>query len=434
MMLRKSAGIGVCLLDENVTIIYELREFIYHRGAMSPGPTLFDDITLSAGEVWTPQQWGVAEASAKRLFNPRSPIDEEQLFSGRQQQVSDLLSVIYEKGAHAVLYGERGVGKSSLANVITSKIPPVIQNIKFLKENCRPEDSFFTLWAKMLWEFEYEGVMISEYLKEENRHFVLIKILESLKKDKQYVFIFDEFDRVSSIETKNAMADTIKHFSDYPQNITIVIVGVGLSIEELFGAHPSISRCCQQIPMPRMSKSELLDILDERYPKIGVYAGEEVASQLIDLSQGLPGFAHLAGREAVLSAIRRRERKIDKFDYQEAIRESVRHAQESIVSAYSKATYSAKENIYKEVLLACAMAETDGRGKFSASDIREALAGIVGRRIEIAGFARHLAAFCDPDRGPVLRKTGKPKRFQYQFVEAPLQPYVIMAGKKDGLI
>lgn len=79
---------------------------------------------------------------------------------------------------------------------------------------------------------------------------------------------------------------------------------------------------------------------------------------------------------------------------------------------------------------ACAMAHTDERGKLSASDVRDALTKILGRRIEIAGFARHMAAFCDADRG----KTGKPKRFQYQFVDAPLQPYIIMAGKKDELI
>ena len=47
---------------------------------------------------------------------------------------------------------------------------------------------------------------------------------------------------------------------------------------------------------------------------------------------------------------------------------------------------------------------------------------------------RLLAAFCNQDRGPVLRKTGKPKGFQYQFIDAPLQPYVTMVGKKDGLI
>jgi AAA domain len=393
---------------------------------MCSDKTLFD--SFQTAPAWNDQQWGLAEASARRLFNPSSPIDEERLFSGRIQQVSDLLGIIYEKGAHGILFGERGVGKSSLANTITAKIPPAITNIKFLKENCRPEDTFFTLWSKMLWEFQYEEISISDYLREEDRHYIIIKILETLPKNKQYVLIFDEFDRIENVQTKNAMADTIKHFSDYPQNITIVIVGVGFSIEELFGAHPSIQRCCQQIPMPRMSFNA------DRYPQIGIEVDNDVRKMLVGLSQGLPGFAHLAGREAALSAIRRRVRQVEEFDYKEAIKESVRRAQESIVNAYSKAVYSAKENIYREVLLACAMAHTDERGKFSASDVRDALTKILGRRIEIAGFARHLAAFSDADRGPVIRKTGKPKRFQYQFVDAPLQPYIIMTGKKDGLI
>ena len=280
-------------------------------------------------EAWTDQDWGLAQVTTHRLFNPSSPIDEDRLFSGRLDQVSDLLGVVYEKGAHAILFGERGVGKSSLANTITAKIPPAVTNIQFLKENSRPEDTFFTLWSKMLFKFQYDGINVADYLKDETRDFVIIKILESLPRTSQYVFVFDEFDRISSQATKTAIADTIKHFSDYPQNITIVIVGVGFSIEELFGAHPSIQRCCHQIPMPRMSKTELSEILSDRYPQIGLLCSSEMIDRLIELSRGLPGYAHLAGREAALSAIRRKSRKIEDFDYSEAIQESVRRAQES---------------------------------------------------------------------------------------------------------
>ena len=45
-----------------------------------------------------------------------------------------------------------------------------------------------------------------------------------------------------------------------------------------------------------------------------------------------------------------------------------------------------------------------------------------------------LAAFCDEERGAVIRKSGKPRRFQYQFVDAPLQPFIVLAGKKDGMV
>jgi Cdc6-like AAA superfamily ATPase len=304
----------------------------------------------------------------------------------------------------------------------------------FKKENCRPEDTFFTLWAKMLWSFDYEGVPISDYLKDESREYIVVKMLEQLSRDKQYVFIFDEFDRLEDDNTKRAMADTIKHFSDYPQNITIIVVGVGLSIEQLFGAHPSIERCCRQIPMQRMSDAELEQIVAERYPVIGISASARITELLIDLSQGMPGFVHLAAREAAISAINRRSRNVEDFDYKNAINESVRRAQESIITAYKKAVYSPKDNMYDKVLLACALAKRDEQGKFSATDIREQLKKLLKRDISISGFTRHIAAFCDQDRGAVLRKSGKPKRFQYQFIDAPLQPYVVMVGRKNGLI
>ena len=136
---------------------------------------LFSGLDLE--KVWTDKDWGLATAATQRLFNPSSPIDEDRLFSGRLTQVTDMLGVVYERGAHAILFGERGVGKSSLANTITAKIPPAVTNIKFLKENCRPEDTFFTLWSKILFEFQYDETLISDYLKDETRDFMVIKIL-----------------------------------------------------------------------------------------------------------------------------------------------------------------------------------------------------------------------------------------------------------------
>lgn len=307
------------------------------------------------------------------------------MFSGRIGQVNDVLNVVYERGAHSILFGERGVGKSSLANIISAKIPPVLANIQVLKENCRPDDTFFTLWSKMLFNFDYDGIRVAEQLKHETRDFMAIKILEALPKTQQYVFVFDEFDRLAA-PTKAALADIIKHFSDYPQNVTIVVVGVGLSIEELFGVHPSIHECCRQIPLPRMSKIELSEIIIERYAQIGVSATADMIDRLVDLAHGLPGCAHLVGREAALLALNHRRRKLDLSDYDEAITQSVRRAQESIVAAYNRAVYSAKENIYRHVLLACAMARTDERGMFAAADVREALIPTLGRRVEIASL------------------------------------------------
>lgn len=382
---------------------------------------------------WTSPDWTLAEARTQQLFNPSSPIDEETLFSGRCGQVTDLLGAVHEKGAHAIVYGERGVGKSSLANIIPTKISPAATKIRFLKENCRPEDTFFTLWSKSLFSHQSNGASISELWRNETREFVVIKALEELPRNTQFVFVFDEFDRISSSETKAGIADTIKHFSDYPTNITIVIVGVGHSVEDLFGAHPSIQRCCRQIPLRRMARPELCAMLADRYFRIGLQCSENMIDRLVDLSCGFPGNLHLAGREAALSAVRAKRTEITEQDYVQALGESVRRSQDSAVGAYHRAIHRASQTIYKEVLLACAMAKSDDRGTFTAADVRDALSEVLGRRVEITNFAKHLAAFCDPDRGPVLHKSGKDETpARYQFIDSALQRYVFLTARKAG--
>lgn len=120
-------------------------------------------------------------------------------------------------------------------------------------------------------------------------------------------------------------------------------------------------------------------------------------------------------------------------DVQEAIDVALRKTQESVAQLYYSATYSARENLYKQVLAACANARTDDRGYFSAAAVRESLSELLGRRMEIPQFAMHLNAFSS-DRGPVLRKEGDKKKFRYRFLNPLLQPYVVMRALRDGLM
>ena len=69
--------------------------------------------------------WEFLRAAAQNLFRPKAPIEDDKLFQGRLKQVSDVLDVIYEDGAHAVIFGERGVGKTSLANIIEKRVIPM---------------------------------------------------------------------------------------------------------------------------------------------------------------------------------------------------------------------------------------------------------------------------------------------------------------------
>ena len=48
------------------------------------------------------------------VFSPISPIKRRDFFFGRRIQLEDVVDAINETGQHAILYGERGVGKTSL--------------------------------------------------------------------------------------------------------------------------------------------------------------------------------------------------------------------------------------------------------------------------------------------------------------------------------
>jgi hypothetical protein len=122
-------------------------------------------------------------------------------------------------------------------------------------------------------------------------------------------------------------------------------------------------------------------------------------------------------------------------DVEGVIGMAVEKAAHSIRSAYQKATRSARpESQYEQVLLACALAEKDELGYFTASAVREPMSQIMGRAYEIPAFARHLNQFAEPVRGCVLQKTGESRRYFYRFANPLLQPFVILSGLAHELI
>ena len=76
------------------------------------------------------------------IFTPSTPIDQRGLFRGRIEQVLQLTSALVEPGRHVVLYGERGVGKTSLANVLADFLSGPSGSIRVARFNCNTQDDF----------------------------------------------------------------------------------------------------------------------------------------------------------------------------------------------------------------------------------------------------------------------------------------------------
>jgi hypothetical protein len=107
----------------------------------------------------------------------------------------------------------------------------------------------------------------------------------------------------------------------------------------------------------------------------------------------------------------------------------------TIQNAYVAAVRSSQPgNLYREVLLACALAPKNSLGYFTSGQVREPLETIAGRRLEIPAFAKHMNEFLGTDRGGVLRREGKPRGYSYRFADPMTQPYIIMSSLNDEII
>jgi Cdc6-like AAA superfamily ATPase len=383
----------------------------------------------------TDSDWEFLRAASQNLFKPKTPIDDDKLFAGRLDQLNDILDAVYEEGGHAVIFGERGVGKTSLARIVNKKIAPVISNLSVRHISCGTEDDFFTIWGNAFNDFEAGDMRPVDYFRQSGNPYEVYNALNDLNQSQYNLFIFDEFDRIADKKTLHLMGDLIKHFSNNAINVTIIVVGVGDTLMELFAGHASISRCCAQIKMPRMSPDELREILTERIPKIGFSIESKVDEAIVKLSQGMPGYVHLLGQLSLKNAIVRRSKTVTMDDFGFALSQALEKADYETRQDYYKAISSAnKDNKYKEVLLACALAKSNELGYFYAGDVKEPYSLIRKRSMDIPNFAPNLNNLCQPERGPALVKSGEKKRYQYRFNNPLLQPLAVMIGVHDNMV
>jgi Cdc6-like AAA superfamily ATPase len=387
------------------------------------------------------------DIQVSQVFTPSTPVREADLFAGRIDQIRKVVDAINQDGQHAVVFGERGVGKTSLSNIIANRLRAAGSDVLAPKITCEGADSYASLWRKVLSEIDLikkkavVGFQMSVFEETKTAAEVvgdnptpddIRRLLTLLGGDRILYIVIDEFDRIANPTVKRALADTIKAFSDHAVPATIIVVGVSDNVDDLIEEHESIERCLVQIRMPRMSPNESLQILSTGSKKLQIIFSTEASSRIVNLSQGLPHYTHLLALHAVRECIDEDKSEVQPEHLDRAIGKAVENAQQSLRSVYYKAVTSPrKDALHGPVLLACALAEPDEFGFFAAADVREPLTKIMGRKYEIPGYAGHLKEFCGPQRGEILIRSGVKHKHRFRFRNPLMQPLVIMQGLVD---
>ena len=369
-------------------------------------------------------------------FSPSAPINKKA-FAGREAQINDVVSACMQRGQHVVIFGERGAGKTSLANALSQMLVSRFVMPDCGTINCDQTTTFASLWRAILSEIPIsrnatnrspagpdraQGTF-AQFLPENVTPHAVTAALQNRGK---ILIIVDEVDRIQDKTTTTLLADTIKSLSDHVIDTTLVLVGVAESVETLIAEHESIQRALVQVHMPRMSQSEIDTIIDNGLSNVRMTIHDNAKRRLFKLSQGLPHYAHLLGMHSAMTAAAQGRMQITIDDAHQALRKALRQAQHGVGEDYERVAMAISDNLNHWVLLACALASTDEHGYFSARDVGIPLRMLMKKDFPVTVFNHHLAAYCETRNGPVLRKTASARGFRFKFRNAAMQPYIIL--------
>jgi Cdc6-like AAA superfamily ATPase len=395
--------------------------------------------------------WKTLGLKVGLVFRPSAPVDEEKLFAGRIDQMRRVADAVNQPGRHAVIFGERGVGKTSLVSVLSKRLGNPAGTLAAVRVNCNSADDYSSLWHKVFSQFEifestrrmgfgqgqeeHTRVPLRNQLPEKITPSAVISALGLISTHSVPVIILDEFDRLAP-EVTRLVADTIKTLSDQNITSTLVLVGVADAVSQLISQHESTERALVQVPIERMTRDELNEILDKGLGVLDMTIDARSRSFITLISQGLPTYTHALALHAARAAIDEETSAINYEHTSSATLASLQDAEQSVRSLYDAALATPQgETLYPAVLLACALVKCGELGFFSAGDVRMPLRAITGRNdIDIPNFAKHLKEFSQDVRGPVLQRTGGSHRVRYRFTKPLLQPYIIIKALAEKRI
>lgn len=276
-------------------------------------------------------------------FSPNRPIDDPLRFTGRREQVEEVVDSLYQVAhgnpKHTIITGDRGIGKSSL--LLQTRF--LAQGDNRLSERLSiylglEKHTFATAWhdcdkgqgvrdlvrglsrdiegklTKIIGKIDFK-MNIFDVL-EVGRNIQQSEIISDLvaafvsdatnafsrlqaKGHAGLIFFIDEIDRAdasSGIASFFKLA-TERLSREGQHRIAFFAAGITGAIQNLEEEHASIVRTFRDVPIPRWTKPESDELLKIGFDSVGVSYDPGLFTRIFQLSAGFPEPIHLLGSE-----------------------------------------------------------------------------------------------------------------------------------------
>lgn len=392
----------------------------------------------------------ILKSKVREVFTPHQPIHSVKLFFGRQREVQKIIEQINTPGQHSLLYGDRGVGKSSLANIATQLLISKLITGKLYTKRCDSSDTFETAIEEPLIASGFDPSLVEQYesVRKSGEAGInqIVKAAGRVEKETAHTYRFertlspslvakafqnfngllylDESDALASLNDKHKLAELIKQLSDNGSGFKILVVGIAETAAELTGGHPSVHRCLKETKLGRMPPEELSLIIAEGASKLRLQFEKDVIESIVRVSSGYPHFTHLLALKCAEEAITQGKKKITSEDLKKSMLLSVEDAEGTLRRQYKIAVRSFNTQMYERILLAAARLNKD---EFAANELREEVDKITGTtntQAKLNNFLKRLVS--DTEETILVRKA----KGMYKFADPRMPSYVKIANKE----
>jgi len=396
---------------------------------------------------------------------PSNAIDSFEHLVGRGQQLERIEEAVASPGKHVFIYGDRGAGKTSLAQTIAyahnpSASTPVLvacgkkttfSSIVFDIANqligrsrlLTTERSRTSGGQLSIGPLTGSGVSgnSTEKIAERQIDIVDLNAATSILSEAasvrggRSIVVIDEFENLPSLEDRQLFAELIKQLSDRKVPVTLVFCGIGESLEDLLQGHGSSDRYLheEKLPTPPLNFGQQWEIVDAAATKLGLAVNIDSRLRIAQVSDGFPHYVHLICEKLFWRAFRAEEfvDELSPEDYMAAVQSALNSVEARLRAAYDLAVKKDLDQ-YQEILWAVADHYELTRNTQSIySNSYERIMEERGRTpLTQKTFMARLTALKSASHGSIL--TGE-RRGWIRFSENLIRGYVRLVAESSGV-
>jgi type II secretory pathway predicted ATPase ExeA len=301
-----------------------------------------------------------------KCLSPENPIRLTQFLKGRDAEFESLEQELRYFGGIPFIFGNRGVGKTSLARTVAQQVTK--SDREHIYVACAPGARMLSIFREIALELLNQTVRLADNkeltkkleinlsmnpgikLTIESRSPKLEKFEDAnaavrtmreidalLPNARQTVVIIDELEELNDDDRRD-LAFLVKQAGDQEFQVRFMLVGIAENVHELIGAHESVPRYIKEVSLDPLMPQVLMDIVTYAAEQVGVTVDENILYRIAIIGNGYPHFAHLMGKTILAAAIMNNSHTVTPDIYSQGVKRAVRESIQQLRMSYEAAT------------------------------------------------------------------------------------------------